>query len=242
MRDCRAILSAAEGDDLDDEIPHSATFSVPENIKAKAENNNLTDDDISRCLTTASNLLQSDANDSQLLAVQMLTTATNGTHTSSKVTRAIIDTMCDATSQIFKCLTSILDSKILDQIPGDENDNEGVDNEKLYHVSLMLISNTLHLAKEGGLLKQIVEDCSWFIKSLVPILIENLKYSHLRPQVSLFAARALNSLIDASDEAKRTAYQNDVVSIIIEANKFGRNHHVDLASETNRCIIFLNCH
>merc|ERR1712157_41431 len=100
----------------------------------------------------------------------------------------------------------------------------GDHDKKLYNTSLSLISNALRLAKEEGFLSRTVQECPWFIDTLLPVLIENIKYSHLRPQEALYATKTLNALIGASEEAKKTAIQNDAASILITANKFGRNH------------------
>jgi hypothetical protein len=218
MRDCRAILDAADGE-IVDERPSYEVPPIPEALKKV---------DIPICMpnstTIAAGLLKKHDNESKILGTELLCFDTDYTKTDMKTALAITKSIFDEKSSILQTITPIIETPKFEQ-------NEDDSYEKLYFLTLQLFNNLVYAAKEGGILLEIVYKYSWFMDKFVPLLIDIIKNCASQLQVATLAAKTLNCLASASAELRNTTERLGVSSMYMDISHYASCHHADLAQE-----------
>lgn len=237
MNDCRAILAAAEGEDSE-ELRIRDNLTVPSSLKSVASLPPLPPQKLSMDPTKlASELLAKENIASKILATEMLCLDTDDTKTDPKVALAIAKQILNVNSPIFKSMTCTLQAK-----RQFETDDESDSLEKLYFLTLSLLSNALKVTDDSGMASHIIQDCDWYNDKLVPILIELLKHSHARTQDALIAAKVFYNLLGASQDVKRKAEEVGADLVLAHVHEFAQHQHLALAKESQRCKILMECH
>lgn len=237
MNDCRAILAAAEGEDSE-ELRIRDSLTIPASLKSHASLPPLPAQKMPTDLTKlASELLAKDNIASKILATEMLCLDTDDTKTDPKLALAIAKQILNDNSPIFKSMTSTLQA---DRRFETEDESDSL--EKLYFLTLSLLSNALKITDESGVASHIIRECAWYNDELVPILIDLLENSHTRTQDALVAAKVFYNLLGASQEVKRKAQEAGANLVLATVHEFAQHQHLALAKESERCKILMGCH
>mmetsp|Transcript_12405 Transcript_12405/g.15511 ORF Transcript_12405/g.15511 Transcript_12405/m.15511 type:complete len:455 (+) Transcript_12405:132-1496(+) len=218
MRDCRAILDAADGELFDDK-PSCEVPPIPEALKSVDIPISMPDS-----TTVAAGLLKKHDSESKILGTEILCFGTDCTKTDPKTALATTKSIFDEKSSIFQEIINIIETPKFEQ-------NEDCSYEKLYFLNLQLFYNLVNVAKEGSILVDIVYKYRWFTEKLVPLLINVIRNCPSRIQDATVAAKTLNCLASASDEMRNMAKRLDVSSMYMDVSHYASCHHADFAQE-----------
>eukprot|EP00586_Coscinodiscus_wailesii_P019977 CAMPEP_0172516020 /NCGR_PEP_ID=MMETSP1066-20121228/272699_1 /TAXON_ID=671091 /ORGANISM="Coscinodiscus wailesii, Strain CCMP2513" /LENGTH=489 /DNA_ID=CAMNT_0013297333 /DNA_START=220 /DNA_END=1692 /DNA_ORIENTATION=+ len=257
MRDCRAILNSAEGEEWEPQVYHMNSIKQPIQemdifkhmkirgigIEEAMEQQELSIDHVIDHLRRL--FRHNDKANNGILGLEYLRALTDQTKTSIETSQNIIKSILNNKNiEVLNNIISIVQFNIA-LYPGNNgsDDHRFATLAKLRHLALAVLSNILEVtsANAGGI-ERLLENNSWFIEGFIPILIHLLKQSKSHPHDSFLAAKALHLLVYASEEAKFKAHDvGGALGAIDEAIQFGKSHHILLAEESARCKISLEC-
>ena len=243
MKDCRAILDAAEGlasgSLTTAKMPTLKPVSAMSCLQGVEIDND--DDNDAGDIKTTEELLSMDQSDSNLLAMENLEELTSRSSTSQSTirlaTKSIVSGENDSTG-IRDAITSLLQHSSLQ---GDQTnllttkDEMEIDyDERMHNLSLSVVHNALaFLADEGSLTELVRMHTGWFHDTLIPVLIRDVDGARDRPHDACLAAKCLHCLAPYSRQSIADA---GGVEALVEAQAFASDNHASLANMADRAI------
>lgn len=241
---CRAILDAAEGKEIKAVTPRRlAPFikkpigqmkclqSIPlTSIKVLTE--------VEASLDTVLAMIRSKKRDSNILGLENLCSLTDPIKTTSElaisVSKYIVlgDEKYDFREEILNLTEYVCGS--------DEDFNLSKHLAHMRHLVFNIFANALALCKKSRCLTMAVEDQSWFVETLIPSLLNELKLAQSNTSNAYHAAWCIGSLIEGSDVARQALLEKHAVPILEEAHTIGLRRHELLYTETKRCLECIN--
>lgn len=201
MKDCRAILDAAEG-----LASRSHTAPMPTTLKPVSAMSCLQgveidndDDNHGQDIKTTEELLSMDRSDSNLLAMENLEELTSRSSTSHSTVRLATKKIVSGENEstgIRDAITSLLQHSSLqgDQshLRTTKDEMETDYDERMHNLSLSVVHNALtFLADEGSLTELVRMHTGWFHDILIPVLIRDVDGARDRPHDAYLAAKCL---------------------------------------------------
>ena len=240
VRTCRAVLNAAQGvpsSPVSVREPLGGKFSVSsmkclagvipkeQNFQAQSQAE----------LAKAKDMLRSDQRDSNLLGLESLCTLTDPLKTNPAVSLQIsksvlLDSACEDFREEVRLLTE------RDEFKQDFDEREPFSNSHNDHIRLLaltFLANALRVCLQDGALLQGMKTQSWFVETLFPSLVEELKRAGSSMNSACKAASCLHSMIKCGASCP---VDSSVIEIMEKAREVGRVRHELLAMETRRCL------
>eukprot|EP00566_Odontella_aurita_P013412 CAMPEP_0113561832 /NCGR_PEP_ID=MMETSP0015_2-20120614/20193_1 /TAXON_ID=2838 /ORGANISM="Odontella" /LENGTH=449 /DNA_ID=CAMNT_0000463667 /DNA_START=91 /DNA_END=1437 /DNA_ORIENTATION=+ /assembly_acc=CAM_ASM_000160 len=208
MKDCRAVLSAAEGGSADNVEDETMIYlKRPVSDMACLKGVQVSDDNTEQDIETPKRLLSDDNYDSHILGMESVEKLTNPLHAAPEVVvlaaKSVIlpvtsPEIRDSISNLLKhgCLRP--DEAVL---TGPEGDNDF--NEQMHHLALTSVLNAVRAtAKDGTLADAVSQQSDWFSHVLIPALVEDIRNAPDRAHDARTAIECLKSLSRCSPLAK----------------------------------------
>lgn len=241
MKDCRAILDAAEGraSSLQTVMPPLKPISAMSCLQGVNIDND--DDSDGADIKATAELLSMNKSDSNLLGMENLEELTNQRSTSDNTvrlaTKNVVSGKGDSTS-IRDAITSLLQHSYLQ---GDQShlcttkdDTETDYDERMHNLSLSVVYNALSfMAEEGSLTELIRMHSGWFHDTLIPVLIRDIEGARDRPHDACLAAKCLHCLAPYSRQSIADA---GAIEALVGAQTFAADRHASLANMADRAI------
>mmetsp|Transcript_4151 Transcript_4151/g.5627 ORF Transcript_4151/g.5627 Transcript_4151/m.5627 type:complete len:453 (-) Transcript_4151:341-1699(-) len=256
LKDCRAILYAAEGDGADlasETVPIHINQPVSKMACAKGvemKEEESIEEIIKEAIESSVDLIQRDEMDLHVLAFESLVALVDPLKTvpgvSLRACKIIVahDSQNEAASEIRGAIAALLRFGALHQEdgPGDGDAMVSDFNETLKNLSLCLLSRTFATMLEEKCLElAIQENNEWFVDTLVPPLVDTIKNARDHPHDALYAAECLSSLVSSSKDVRRRAELEDALGALEDAKEYGSVHHSSLESASSGSISLLKC-
>ena len=238
MRSCRAVLDAAEGAEVTSAAPKKLS-APPMNLGAMKCLQSVTvagpspEEEAAAAFDAAASLCKSDKQDIVVLGLQSLCNLTDPLKT-SPVTAVKVSKWMLTGHETQSTREDV--SAIVQMVVDDEEEELAGLYEAQKHHALIAFANALDMcAKDGSLGKAVAED-SWFETVLVPALLEAVKAAPAAASNAYAATRGINSLLSASDAARRMVEELNGMETLKMAHEFGLENHDLLAREAGRCL------
>jgi hypothetical protein len=247
MKDCRAILDAAEGrastSQTTTQMPALKPVSAMSCLQGVILNNDDDDDDDDDGdgIKTTEDLLGMDQSDSNLLAMENLEELTSRGSTSESTVRLATKNVVsgeDDSTRIRDAITSIL---LHSSLAGDrrhvrmvKDEMEREYDERMHNLSLSVVHNALSfLADEGSLMELVRMHSGWFLDTLIPVLVRGVDGARDRPHDACLAAKCLHCL---APYARQSIADAGAVEALVEAQAFASDNHASLSNIADRAI------
>jgi len=241
MKDCRAILDAAEGraSSFQTAMPPLKPISAMSCLQGVKIDND--DDSDGADIKATAELLSMNKSDSNLLGMENLEELTNQRSTSENIvrlaTKNVVSCKGDSTS-IRDAITSLLQHSSLQ---GDQShlcttkdDTETDYDERMHNLSLSVVYNALSFtAEEGSLTELIRMHSGWFHDTLISVLIRDIEGARDRPHDACLAAKCLHCLAPYSRQSIADA---GAIEALVGAQAFAADRHASLANMADRAI------
>jgi len=252
LRDCRAILNAAEGDGVDvpsEAVPVRINFDMSSamagELKMKEESG---EDALTKEIGSAVGLILRDELDLNIMAFECLIALVDPLRTLPDVAlnacKTIVanDTKDTSASEIRGAIAALLRNGALHE--DDKGDAIISDfNETLRNLSLCLLSKIFANLLDKECLETAIQDnIEWFLETLIPSLVDVVRNAKDFPHDALYAAECLSNLLCASKVLLRCADEEGALYALKEAKAFGSTHHSSLANATEKGISMLESH
>lgn len=117
-----------------------------------------------------------------------------------------------------------------------DNEDHSLLSDKLRHLSLRVMANSLSVCQQDGCLSADVRNQKWFTEHLIPSLLDELNLAATSSNNAFQAACSVLSLVSCSDQAKAVVIDNGGIAILERAHQFALQRHDLLAGETLRCL------
>lgn len=245
MRDCRAILDAAEGGGVspasESDLPYLkrpvSDMSCLKGVKLESTND----------VEAAEDLLQEDRRDANMLGMESLEDLTNPlTSSPDAVRRAAKSVLCaGGESQIRDSISSLLKFSSLKDERGTrqvDEDKEDDYDERMHNLSLSVVYNAFSVMVEDGSLSSAFKTHEqWFLGTLVPVLIHDVKCFEERPHDACLAAKCMQCFAACTPVARETITEAGALDALASASDFGTGYHASLAQEAKRAANSLKC-
>lgn len=239
QKDCRAILDAAEGEE--EEYTEFSCLTTPVSKMDFLKNVEVpqfsAEKEAKEAFDIASRLIGQDSPDRNLLGLQSLRVLTDPSKSSAEVSLSVA-------KSIFGQENSIILNYIasLARCGMDSSDSDNVLKEEICNAALSTLSNALEAAATHDCLCGIMKGLPSFVDTFVPLLIGNLKIAKGNPHSAVYAVKALNTIVNASNDARMKAQEIGAIILLEEVINFGLGNHSSLARESQRCVSDLTCH
>lgn len=242
MRDCRAILNAADGQayTIEDEKP--LFLSLPISQMAFAKNlPPLMVEDESESVNIAVNLISSKWSDSNMLGMESIVSLTNTSKT-CKSTAVIASkrVLCpnDEGDKSFDLHNHIMSLIIYGNDSEDSSFFEGTSlqdyHTRLRNLALRSVANALALLNdEKSLLSSICQN--WYADVLIPKLIHHLSKAGNHPHDACYASRCLSTLAVTSRDFVNKIVDTDGEIALKNAREVGNTEFALLAQDAEIC-------
>jgi len=123
---------------------------------------------------------------------------------------------------------------------GECRDDESIDS-MLHDLALKVLSNCLELlAKERNFGVSVQEE-SWLINELLPIVMGELRVAKDTPNEAFLAAKCLKSLLSSNPKVNALVSNNDMLPVLSKAMDIGSSTHYGLQHEASQCVALLQC-
>mmetsp|Transcript_26447 Transcript_26447/g.33663 ORF Transcript_26447/g.33663 Transcript_26447/m.33663 type:complete len:295 (+) Transcript_26447:705-1589(+) len=249
LRDCRAILNAAEGDGVDvpsEAVPVHIDFDTSSAMAGELKMEEESGEDIlTKEIGSAVGLILRDELDLNIMAFECLIALVDPLRTLPDVAlnacKKIVanDTKDTSASEIRGAIAALLRNGALHE---DDKGNAIISdfNETLRNLSLCLLSKIFVNLLDKECLETAIQDNSeWFLDTLIPSLVDAVKSAKDRPHDALYASDCLSNLLRASKDLLKRADEENALSALEEAKAFGSTHHKSLANATEKGITML---
>jgi len=230
-REYKAILEAAEGKSLlewekmpfHDNIPVMEIQSLEGNC-IKVDTEDVIENDHKR----TDSLIYSDRLEEKILGLNSLCCLTDPCKSSNQAAALISRKLIHNPKQIQKCVESIAFHASENLFVDSERDRDVF--LQMHSLVLSILSNILSTAwKENFLAESIYSREQWFIDSLLPFLMEDIKCAKDRPNEAYLAARCLSTLVSNSFAAQSRVLEYQ--EILLDAKNVGFIAHSHLENE-----------
>jgi len=235
MRECRAVLSAAEGGgEIDDEPAGLGRVANLECIKDVIKSYQ---PDIIRELERVDTMLADPNDDSTLHALGHLRDMTDPVKSSADIVDIVSRRVFDRSFDTCRHLLIILDSGARDTIQKSDEGN----NLTIYRHQLVLnvMANAFSVLQKQDELSEICKEES-IRDSVISILLDQVRVGRLYPHISVFAIQCISSLASNSDIHK-LLLEKDVLSYLKEAVDFGSETHDKLGKVAANTLLQCSC-
>mmetsp|Transcript_15592 Transcript_15592/g.20828 ORF Transcript_15592/g.20828 Transcript_15592/m.20828 type:complete len:293 (+) Transcript_15592:706-1584(+) len=247
LRDCRAILNAAEGDGVDDApseaVPIHIDFGMAmagdQTMQEESE-----EDILAEAIQSAVELVGREELDLNVMAFESLVALVDPLKTMPDIAlnacKTIVanDSKDKSASEIRGAIAALLRNGSLHDDEGDAIISDF--NETLKNLALCLLSKTFANMLNKRCLETAIQDNSeWFLDTLIPSLVDAVKNAKDRPHDALYASDCLSNLLRASKDLLKRADEENALSALEEAKAFGSTHHKSLANATEKGITML---
>mmetsp|Transcript_24029 Transcript_24029/g.35535 ORF Transcript_24029/g.35535 Transcript_24029/m.35535 type:complete len:295 (+) Transcript_24029:718-1602(+) len=252
LRDCRAILNAAEGDGVDvpsEAVPVHIDFDMASAMAGELKMEEESGEDIlTKEIGSAVGLILRDELDLNIMAFECLIALVDPLRTLPDVAlnacKAIVanDTKDTSASEIRGAIAALLRNGALHE---DDKGNAIISdfNETLRNLSLCLLSKIFANLLDKECLETAIQDnIEWLLETLIPSLVDVVRSAKDRPHDALYAAECLSNLACASKVLLRCADEEGALYALKEAKAFGSTHHSSLANATEKGISMLESH
>mmetsp|Transcript_874 Transcript_874/g.1401 ORF Transcript_874/g.1401 Transcript_874/m.1401 type:complete len:436 (+) Transcript_874:200-1507(+) len=248
LRDCRAILNAAEGDGVDvpsEAVPVHINFDTASAMAGELKMEEESGEDIlTKEIGSAVGLILRDELDLNIMAFECLIALVDPLRTLPDVAlnacKTIVanDSKDKSASEIRGAIAALLRNGSLHDDEGDAIISDF--NEILKNLALCLLSKTFANMLNKRCLETAIQDNSeWFLDTLIPSLVDAVKSAKDRPHDALYASDCLSNLLRASKDLLKRADEENALSALEEAKAFGSTHHKSLANATEKGITML---
>jgi len=245
MRDCRAILDAAEGITAQssvalEEKPLFLTLPIS-SMSFAGELPDLTPEEHAACVRTTARLLASPQVDSNMLGMESLACQTDITRTTKSTaliaSRRVLcpDAEGNSDFNIHNHVMSLcLYGAGCSHSSGFEDTALDDYTDRLRNLAMLALSNSLALlASERGsaLLSCLSPNLEWYSSVLVPRLVDDLLRAEEHPHDSCYSARSLATLGECHADLSRKMEEADLRHAASSAEETGRKEFALLARE-----------
>lgn len=250
MRDCRALLAAAEGKKVDesrDEKPLFFSIPVSEMEFAKtATLPQVTHQEQVDCVNITASLLSSGRSDSNMLGMESLVIQTD--HLKTLKSTALIACgrlLCpnDPGNCEFNLHNYTMSVLLYVDTDEDVSDPSGEavftamydHNSKLRNLAMLALFNALSLySSENLILTKLEANQEWYNNVLIPKLLEDLRTAENHPHDACYAVRCLSILAQCSSDFA-DKMKSEGPDVLDHAKDVGRNEFAMLASDVASC-------
>lgn len=237
MKDCHAILNAAEGDYGDDSLLPKLTpvqdLKCLQNAHVPQE---------TESFKKALELLMEDRLDANVLGMDYLSSLTDSTKSSEDVVVEVAKNILNGAS--LKVLEKIVHSIHYNYNAVEEDDlpSEAHFYQKLRNHAMNVLLNLIRISSEldSGLFLKIKNHPS-LMDDFLNILINDLKDAQQRPHDAFAAAKSLALILEISSVHDKVR-KEDCIIALNKAKNHGSKYHLSLASESLKILHALKCH
>mmetsp|Transcript_14932 Transcript_14932/g.32514 ORF Transcript_14932/g.32514 Transcript_14932/m.32514 type:complete len:456 (+) Transcript_14932:321-1688(+) len=254
MKDCRAILDAAEGrsSGRSASLP---TASLPalkpvsglaclKGVKIDAPST----DEPSTVVKDAEDLLKQHQRDTNMLGMQNLEELTNPLSTSQEAVRLAARSVVseDSSSTIRGAISSLLEFNSLQSEqsyqPAAKDEKDFDYDERMHNLSLSVVYNALSaMEDEGSLSQHFKSHESWFHDTLIPVLVRDVESAKDRPHDACMAAKCIHCLAGCAPSVRESIMGAGALHALAKAKRFGAGNHASLAEVVERATGLLKC-
>lgn len=230
MKDCRAVLSAAEGDAA--EIVEEETMIFlkrPVSEMACLQGVQVSDDEVDQVMEAPKSLLSSEKYDSHMLGMESVEKLTDPLHAAPEVVVLAAKSVVlpEDSSEIRDSVSKLLQHGCLrpDEVTmtGPEGDNDF--NEEMHHLALSVVLNAVRAtAEDGSLTEAVAQQREWFSQVLIPVLVHDLTRGEDQAHDARMAAQCLNSLLRCSPFAKELVIGAGAAEALEQAQDYAMNN------------------
>eukprot|EP00567_Pseudictyota_dubia_P011792 CAMPEP_0197464462 /NCGR_PEP_ID=MMETSP1175-20131217/64032_1 /TAXON_ID=1003142 /ORGANISM="Triceratium dubium, Strain CCMP147" /LENGTH=469 /DNA_ID=CAMNT_0043000443 /DNA_START=409 /DNA_END=1819 /DNA_ORIENTATION=+ len=235
MRDCRAVLTAAEGDKTEEEET-TIFLKRPVSEMTCLKGVQVSDDESDEVMKAPASLMSSDKYDSHMLGMESVEKLTNPLYSAPEVVVLAAKSVVlpEDSSDIRDSVSKLLQHGCLrsDDAPmtGPEGDNDF--NEEMHHLALSVVLNAVRsTAKDGTLAEAIVQQREWFSQVLIPVLINDIKAAGDQGHHAVKAVECLISLTKFSSAAKAMIVESGAVEALEQSRGFASDKFASLCSD-----------
>ena len=252
MKDCRAILDAAEGRNIalsTSSLPALKPLSGMACLKGVKIDSPYTDKPSTVSAVKATeDLLTHDQRDTNMLGMQNLEELTNPLSTSQDAVRLAAKSVVteENSSAIRGAISSLLEFNSLQSEQGyqpaakDENDFEY--DERMHNLSLSVVHNALSaMSEEGSLSRHFKSHEDWFHDTLLPVLVRDVESAEDRPHDACMAAKCIHCLAGCAPSVRESIMGAGALHALAKAKRFGSGNHASLAEVAERATGLLKC-
>lgn len=230
MKNCRAVLSAAEGG-APDAIEEETLIYLKRPVSGMAclQGVKVSDDESDQAMEAPKRLFCSAKYDSHMLGMESVEKLTNPLHTAPEVVvlaaKSVV--LSNDSSEIRDSISKLLQHGCLrpDEaaMTGPEGDNDF--NEEMHHLALSVVLNAVRTtAENGSLAEALSQQREWFSQVLIPVLVDDIRKVEDQAHDACLAARCLNSLSKCSSIAKKMVFDSGAVEVLEQAQDFAANN------------------
>jgi hypothetical protein len=244
LRTCRAILDAAEGNNVE-EVKAKASNRCPPFLKKPVSSlkclsavmlkQHNSESEASTALDGALDMLRSEQRDSNILGLENMCVLTDPIKTnplvSLQVSKSII--LGAGKYDIREEIRLLTERDVFTQEFGKEEASHG---DLLRSLALGVLANALSMCSNDGSLAAAMKEQHWFSEYLIPSLVDELKRAETSMNDAYQAASCLHSMMVCSVDGCKAVVDNGAVSAFQKANQVGEVRHELLANETSRCL------
>lgn len=248
MKDCRAILDAAEGRGVQVKVPSLKPVSGMSCLKGVTLNETRSKEpSTDSVIKSAEILLKKDESDTNLLGMQNLLELTNPRSTSQETVRRVAKSVVsdDDSSIICDGISSLLRYSSLQ---GEQNASATLDDkeveydEMMHNLALSVVHNALAaLSNEGSLSLNFESNESWFLNTLIPVLIRDVENAETRPHDACMAAKCIQCLAGCAPYVRKSLTSAGALRALSDAHSFGAGNHASLSDVAGRAVMALKC-
>jgi hypothetical protein len=244
MRTCRAILDAAEGNNVQEVKAQAINRGPPflkkpvsslkclSSVVLKQQN---IQSDASTALDGALDMLRSEQRDSNILGLENMCALTDPIKTNPVVSLQVSKSIILGADKydIREEIRLLTERDVFTQDFGKE---EASHSDLLRSLALGVLANALSMCSNDGSLAAAVKEQHWFGEYLIPSLVDELKRAETSMNDAYQAASCLHSMLICSVAGCKAVVDNGAVSAFQKANQVGEVRHELLANETSRCL------
>lgn len=254
MRDCRAVLNAAEGKKGDssreDEPPMYLRLPVSQmEFFKKVSLPPISQEEQADSVNLTADLLSSHQSDTNMLGMESLVIQTDPLKTlKSTAILASRRILCpnDPGNKAFNMHNYVMTLLIYNDEPSPNPSIEDTALEdhssKLRILAMLALSNALSLfSTEKLLLSTISSNEEWYTSVLIPKLLQDLSTANHHPHDACYASRCLSTLAEASVEFAITMRENGGHEAMKNAEEVGFQEFALLAQDAGSCHAVLRC-
>jgi hypothetical protein len=227
----KAILRSAKGMKLQQQ----PTFSVPDCVKAQANEVSQQPDPTEEAVEIASSMLKKERYDCHLLGMESLVQLTKATSTSSKAALALVH------GNVLDTILSLIQSWRMTQ---DEQEQQVITDEMeqdyfamMHRNALTVLANCLNALEQTGELSQVIGSQERLVADeLLSVLIDELASAEERPHDACQACKCLKTLLRSSQATKLRVLELGAPKAATSALNEGVCTHLCLEQEARTLI------
>ena len=250
MQSCRAILAAAEGQSVDTNHNQAKnhTRTVPPFLKSRPvgdlkclQGANVPDVETSTngALQRVVELLGATKMDVQVLGLENLACLTDPIQSAPKCALMAAKAVFLPTEQVCvrEDVCTVL-ARCNEDDDSEDDEARGVNlREKSRHFCMLVFSTSLSVMAQSGCLKECVEsEQTWFVETLLPLLLGEVSDAATGPNNAYLAVSGLKLLLCGVPRVTDKVSELDGPAILRNANEVGRQVHELLEKEAGKCL------